>query len=110
AVSGGIDSVVLLDMLSHVPGLKLVVTHFDHGIRPDSAQDAVFVEELAAHYGLPFETKRVELGTKASEELARRHRYAFLRDVAARYNAKIITAHHADDVIETVAINHIRGT
>lgn len=110
AVSGGVDSVVLLDMLCRIPGLDLVVAHFDHGIRDDSADDAVFVEELAAYYGLPFETRRVELGRKASEELARNHRYKFLREVADKHRAKIITAHHADDVIETIAINHTRGT
>lgn len=110
AVSGGVDSVVLLDMLSRMPNLDLVVAHFDHGIRPESADDAMFVEELAAYYGLPFETQRVELGPKASEELARRYRYNFLREVASRHSAKIITAHHADDVVETIAINHVRGT
>lgn len=110
AVSGGIDSVVLLDKLAKQPGLELIVAHFDHGIRDDSAADAAFVGELAKKYGLAYETEREELGRGASEELARERRYAFLRAVAAKYEARIVTAHHADDIIETIAINLSRGT
>lgn len=111
AVSGGVDSVVLLDKLVKHGGVRLVVAHFDHGIRDDSADDARFVGELAKQYGLEFETKREELGTGASEALARERRYQFLRDVAGRYgDASIVTAHHADDVVETIAINMTRGT
>ena len=88
----------------------IVIAHFDHGIREDSAADARFVEELAKSYGLPFVTKREELGAQASEELARHHRHAFLREQAEKHNAVIATAHHIDDVVETIAINQIRGT
>lgn len=110
AVSGGVDSVVLLDMLSRQSDLKLIVAHFDHGIREDSACDLEFVKSLAEKYGYKFESKREELGVNASEELARNRRYDFLRGVAKKYSAKIITAHHADDVIETIVINLSRGT
>jgi len=110
AVSGGIDSVVLLDILSRQPGVELVVAHFDHGIRKDSNIDAIFVAGLAIKYGLPFETKREELGPNVSEDVARTRRYKFLRDVAKKHDAQIVTAHHADDVIETIIINLLRGT
>jgi len=119
AVSGGVDSVVLLDMLVNkvlpiphfpTPNPQYIVAHFDHGIRPDSAQDAEFVAGLAKEYGLPFETKREELGPGASEELARDRRYEFLRSVAKKHKAILVTAHHADDVVETIAINLLRGT
>ncbi len=110
AVSGGIDSVVLLDMLAEKGGHELTVAHFDHGIREDSAADARFVRGLAAKYGLPFVMRREELGAQASEELARARRYAFLHEEAEKRGAKIVTAHHADDVVETVAINLLRGT
>lgn len=110
AVSGGVDSVVLLDMLSRQPRLDLVVAHFDHGIRDNSAMDANFVAELAGIYKLPFETRREELGKNTSEEVARDRRYAFLKSIAAKHNAKLVTAHHADDVVETIAINLSRGT
>lgn len=111
AVSGGVDSVVLLDVLVKRGGVRLIVAHFDHGIRDDSAGDALFVGELAAKYGLEFETRREELGRSVGEALARERRYAFLREVAERYDdAPIVTAHHGDDVIETIAINVRRGT
>ena len=97
AVSGGVDSVVLLHMLAHRPDIELVVAHFDHGIRDYSVADAQFVKELADSYGLPFESRREKLGKQASEDLARSRRYAFLRSVADKHQAKIMTAHHADD-------------
>jgi tRNA(Ile)-lysidine synthase len=110
AVSGGVDSVVLLHMLKQRGENELVVAHFDHGIRDDSSIDAEFVRDLAKNYDLKFETRREELGTSASEELARDRRYEFLRSVAKKHNAKIVTAHHSDDVVETIGINLTRGT
>ena len=111
AVSGGVDSVVLLDMIAQeVEPYNIVIAHFDHGIRPNSAEDARFVAEKAGKYGIQFETKREELGAGASEELARLRRYAFLRAVAKKHGGTIMTAHHADDIIETIAINVSRGT
>ncbi len=110
AVSGGVDSTVLLHKLVKAGEHEIVVAHFDHGIRADSARDAQFVEELAKKYGLQFEARREELGERASEEHARNRRYSFLRDVAVRHGATIATAHHIDDVAETIAINLTRGT
>jgi len=117
AVSGGIDSVVLLDMLvtNRCPGFeakgsRLIVAHFDHGIRTESVGDAEFVRELAESYGLKYVTKRVELGVGASEETARIERYNFLRQCCKDYNAQLVTAHHQDDLVETMIINLIRGT
>lgn len=112
AVSGGVDSVVLLDVLVKrtKPTDTIVIAHFDHGIRQGSANDAAFVRDLADFYKLPFEMKREELGLDASEELARDRRYAFLYEVAKKHKAVIVTAHHADDIIETIAINLTRGT
>ncbi|MBC7565213.1 tRNA lysidine(34) synthetase TilS [Candidatus Saccharibacteria bacterium] len=110
AVSGGVDSVVLLHMLAQTEEHVIVVAHFDHGIRSDSADDAVFVKNLAHEYEVTFETRREELGSKASEDIARQRRYAFLRDVARKHNGRVVTAHHADDVVETITINFKRGT
>ena len=110
AISGGVDSRVLLDMALSWPASELIVAHFDHGIRADSAEDEAFVRKLAQKYDLIFESKREDLGPNASEELARERRYAFLKSIAQKYNAKLVTAHHGDDVIETIAINLIRGT
>ena len=109
AVSGGVDSVVLLDMLAKKHE-NILVAHFDHGIREDSKEDAIFVRQLAVKYGVKFFTKREELGATASEEKARRARYKFLRELSEKQNATIVTAHHLDDVVETIIINMVRGT
>jgi len=111
AVSGGVDSVVLLDVLSKQSALDLVVAHFDHGIRGDSAKDRELVEQLAAQYRLPFVFEEGKLGPQASEATARVARYKFLRKVMQDAKAQaIITAHHQDDVLETAIINLLRGT
>lgn len=110
AVSGGVDSVVLLAVLAQRHPGQLVVAHVDHGIRYDSTNDAGFVKLLAARYGLSYRETTLQLGTNASEAQAREGRYAFLRMLAQEYAAPIATAHHADDVIETIAINLLRGT
>ena len=111
AVSGGVDSVVLLDMLTKQKDLKLVIAHFDHGIREDSVEDQKFVEGLSESYVLPFVYAKGNLGSDASEAQAREARYAFLRAVKQKYKADaIITAHHQDYLIETIIINILRGT
>jgi tRNA(Ile)-lysidine synthetase-like protein len=111
AVSGGVDSVVLLHMLSLHNELELVVAHYDHGIRSDSAADAAFVQELAKNYGFEYVTDSGNLGADASEAEARNKRYKFLQSVKQKTDAKaIVTAHHQDDVIETSMINLLRGT
>lgn len=111
AVSGGVDSMVLLEILSSQQHLELVVAHVDHGIRGESAADAEFVKQAADAYGVKFEKIELGLGAEASEETARLKRYKFLRQTCKKYQAKgIILAHHQDDVIETVFINIIRGT
>lgn len=107
AVSGGIDSVVMLHLLKDEAP---IVAHFDHGIRPNSHEDAKFVEKLASEYGLEFEMKHANLGANCSEATARAARYDFLRDLAQKYDGRICVAHHADDVLESVAINILRGT
>jgi len=161
AVSGGVDSVVLLDMflrkgkeqadlvssstklgfanrpmrktvgLSHAP----VVAHFDHGMRDESAHDAEFVRGLASKYGVEFVLGEGKLGLNASEEIARKARYNFLWKVVAEKGKEqadlvssstklgfanrpmrktvglsLITAHHQDDLLETIVMNILRGT
>ncbi len=111
AVSGGVDSVVLLHVLAHMPDLQLVAAHYDHGIRQDSAEDRKLVQRYAKAYGLPFEYEEGKLGPQASEAVARNARYNFLRQVRKKHDAEaIITAHHQDDVLETIIINFMRGT
>lgn len=110
AVSGGVDSVVLLHQLVRAGRHRLVVAHVNHGMRPEADADARFVAGLARQYGLPYEEHRAALGEDASEEAARQARYDFLFAMAQRHDARVVTAHHADDVVETVALNLRRGT
>jgi len=111
AVSGGVDSMVLLDVLRRLPGVELVVAHYEHGIREDSDEDRKLVEHVAEQYGLTYTYEHGHLGAGASEATARAARYAFLRTVKKQTGAKaILTAHHQDDVIETAIINILRGT
>lgn len=111
AVSGGIDSMALLHALYQLPDMRLVVAHYDHGIRDDSAEDRKHVEATAAQYDLPFIYEEGRLGEQTSEATARKARYAFLRRAQKEQGAHgIITAHHQDDMLETAIINMLRGT
>lgn len=114
AVSGGPDSVALLDLLVRtrdVHGLGLVVAHLDHGIHPGSAQVAERVRALAASYGLPVRVGPLALGPDAGETQARRERYAWLEALRSTLGAGVIfTAHHADDQVETVLMRALAGS
>jgi tRNA(Ile)-lysidine synthase len=112
AVSGGLDSVVLLNLLrfAATERAELVVAHFDHRMRPESREDAEWVSGLAHGWGLD-----VRVGEAAapprSEAEARAARYRFLEDVRAAVGAAlVVTAHHADDQAETVLFRILRGT
>ncbi len=139
AVSGGVDSVVMLHMLAtgeqyKVGGRKykgekrlpryplpatryttsrsrLIVAHAEHGMRPDSRADARFVRALAEQYNVKFEMRGLGLREETSEEEARTARHTFLREISHEYqDAPIATAHHQDDLLETAIINVLRGT
>lgn len=111
AVSGGLDSVVLLDLLVQKPRLELIVAHFNHGIRKNSHLDEKLVRQAAEKYNLPLEVGHGHLDSKTSEERARQKRYEFLMALKQKHKAKaIITAHHQDDLIETAFLNILRGT
>src|SRR6266480_3521904 len=114
AVSGGADSVALLDLLHEHGaefGLTLVVAHADHGIQPGSGDVGTEVRRLAEQYGLPFELGELRLGADATETAARRARYAWLAEVRRRREARyVVTAHHRDDQVETILLRVLRGS
>lgn len=94
-----------------MPGVELVVAHFNHGIRGDSTKDEELVRKSSKNYSLPFEVGHGNLGPAASEEKARNARYKFLRAIQKKHGADaIVTAHHQDDLIETAILNILRGT
>ena len=115
AVSGGLDSVTLLALIRET-GLDFSVAHLDHGIRPESSDDANFVRELCTD-SMSFELERVNIPEIAAqrgwglEETARQVRYDFLARAAKRSNSSaILTAHTRDDNAETVLMQLLRGT
>ena len=114
AVSGGADSVALLDLLSGLAehlALSIIVAHVDHGIQSSSGTVRLSVGALAKQFGFPFETTELRLGPNATETVARRARYAWLRDLQHRRGARyIVTAHHQDDQIETIVLRALRGS
>jgi tRNA(ile)-lysidine synthetase len=110
AVSGGIDSMVLLEKFFRDEPENIVVAHFNHGTRTSTDLDEQFVFSRCKELKVPFETMKIMLGEGVSEELARQKRYDFLYHVANKYGGEIYTAHHLDDLIESIAINLIRGT
>ena len=113
AVSGGVDSLVLLHLLRFTPGipaLRLRVAHFDHRMRPESPSDAQWVQDLASTWEVPF-VLGMASDVPGSEEEARKARYAFLEQASEQGGERwIVTAHHADDQAETVLFRALRGT
>ena len=107
AVSGGVDSMALLAMYKQA---DIVVAHIDHGTRKSSAEDADFVRRKCQELGVKFYETKLGLGEGVSEELARQKRYEFLKTIQEKARGTLCTAHHLDDVLESVAINLIRGT
>jgi tRNA(Ile)-lysidine synthase len=114
-VSGGPDSLCLLDILARL-GFSLVVVHLDHGLRAESIDEARCVATSAEALGIPFEHKRVDTRAYAAqnnlsiEEAARILRYRFLFETADHYEAQAVaTGHTADDQVETVLMHLLRG-
>jgi len=102
AVSGGADSSALL-VLAVAAGLQVTAVHVDHGLRPDSADEAAVVERLALRFGTAFRAERVVVDDGPNlEARARAARYGVLP-------ADVLTGHTADDQAETVLINLLRG-
>ncbi len=121
AVSGGVDSLVMLHALHYLQPLldfNLQVATLDHQLRGDEgAADAQFVAQLAAEWGLPCTNGSINVPAlieKESlnvEEAARQARYSFLITTAHRIGAqRIAIAHNQDDQAETVLMNILRGT
>jgi len=109
AVSGGVDSTVLLRSL-HQLGVEVVALHVDHGLREDADADAAFVCELANDLGISFQGLRVEVGKGNRQREARTARYAALAEAARRHGCRVIaTGHTATDQAETVLMHLLRG-
>ncbi len=110
AVSGGIDSMTLLHLASRHRGIKArcSVATFDHGTGPHATRAVRLVREIACSLGIPVVAGRAaSAGTTEAEW--REMRWTFLRSVAGRRGATIVTAHTRDDQVETVVMRILRG-
>jgi len=120
AVSGGVDSCVLLDLFERIKNewsLQLAVGHVNHQLRGnESNEDEAFVKALAEKLGIPFWVERVETATHARmqklslEVAARELRYRALKKICENLQARaIVTAHTLDDQAETILDHILRG-
>ena len=115
-VSGGIDSVFLLTLLYEMKQ-PLIAAVFDHGLRPEAAEECAFVQAFCAERGIPCRIGAADVDRYAAEnglgieEAARLLRYRFLFQTAADEGCSAVaTAHHANDQAETVLMHLLRGS
>lgn len=115
-VSGGVDSMVLFDLLHHLPEEhrpEIVAAHVNHHLREVSNEEEAFVSDTMKKYAVPVYTHhwdKSEHPDAGMEKEARTVRYQFFNDVARQTKAKyILTAHHRDDQVETVLMRLVRG-
>ncbi|GIW45830.1 MAG: tRNA(Ile)-lysidine synthase [Candidatus Binatia bacterium] len=117
AVSGGADSVALLVALAALKetlGLRLVVAHLNHQLRPAADEDELFVQNLAERLGVTVTCRRLapgDLRPPGVEAQARALRYAYFREVAQEFGCtKVATGHTLDDQAETILMRLLRGS
>lgn len=110
SVSGGVDSMVLLDVLIQSQPAhqgKIQVVTFDHGLREESAQECAFVKEMCDKESIPCEIFALHMHKGSHfQEIAREHRRAILES----FEGSIVTGHHCNDQAETILFRLLRGT
>ena len=113
--STGPDSMALMDMLLKIRlkyDLSLICAHVNHNIRKESYDEAIFMQEYCKKNDICFETMLIEhYGDDNFHNEARNIRYSFFEKIVAKYNANyLMTAHHGDDLIETILMRIVRGS
>lgn len=113
--STGPDSMALLDMLLKIRekyNLLLICAHVNHNVRKQSYEEREYIEKYCLDNKIVFETMTIEnYGDDNFHNEARNIRYNFFEDIVMKYNAKyLMTAHHGDDLIETVLMRIVRGS
>lgn len=112
AISGGPDSMALLHILKN-KGYKIICAHVNHNLREVSKQEYIFVENYCKDNDIIFEGMEIKSykNNKFTETEAREKRYNFFIEILNKYNTDILlTAHHGDDLIETILMRIIRGS
>lgn len=115
ATSGGPDSMCLLHLLCELKssmGLKIIVAHVNHKLRKKSEEEAIFVKKVCEKNNLIFEYMEIlKYNDDNLENDARTKRYEFFNQLVLKYHAKyLMTAHHGDDLIETILMRLTRGS
>ena len=115
ALSGGPDSMALCDLLIKLRkeiNINIVCAHVNHGLRIESDDEKVFVEEYCKKNNIIFEYMKIESYSNGfNEKDARNKRYKFFDKLIDKYNCKyLLTAHHGDDLIETILMRIGRGS
>ena len=113
ALSGGVDSMVLFDILLNIDlNLNIVLAHVNHNKREESKTEYEMLKKLAKTHNISFEGYEVKINDNSNfHDDSRNQRYAFFKVVAQKHKAsKIVVAHHLDDQVETIIMRLIRGT
>ncbi len=113
--SSGPDSMALMDMLLTIRekySLKLICAHVNHNVRVESKLEEEYIREYCLENNLIFETMKIEkYGDDNFENEARNIRYHYFEELVNKYNANyLMTAHHGDDLIETILMRMVRGS
>ena len=113
--STGPDSMALVDMLLKIKekyNLCLIIAHVNHNVRKESFEEADFIEKYCLEKNLIFESMIIEqYGDDNFHNEARNIRYKFFENLVYKYNANyLMTAHHGDDLIETILMRLVRGS
>jgi len=108
--SGGPDSMCLLYILTK-NGYKVICAHVDHNIRKESKSEREFLQSYCNDRDIPFEYVELKKIKRANESYYRNKRYDFYKELAKKYNTRYIsTAHHGDDLVETILMRLTRGS
>lgn len=116
ACSGGPDSMCLLDLVTKLKdelNLNIIVAHVNHKLRSESEEEAKMVENYAKENNITFELHEITnyINGNFTEEDARKRRYNFFNEIIKKYQASaLLTAHHGDDLIETILMRLTRGS
>lgn len=115
AVSGGMDSMALLHLLTNVRkkiDIQLICAHINHKKRIESDEELIFVKEYCNQHQILFESMEFTDYTNENfHHQARRKRYDFFKKVVHQYKANfLLTAHHGDDLMETILMRLTRGS
>ena len=110
ATSGGPDSMCLLNLIKQNTNLKIICAHVNHKLREESEEEAIMVKDYCTSNNITYEYYEIANYKGNTENYAREKRYEFFERILQKYNSKyLLTAHHGDDLIETILMKIIRG-